>query len=79
MGSIAFLAGVVIVILSTLLHRGIGGSSVLINYTVFESAESFKRASNHPDFLSRLSDYPSNTVVSPHLFKKQAVSGICVD
>lgn len=65
--------------ISTQVHQGIGGSSILINYAVFESAESFKRASNHPDFLSRLSDYPSDTVVSPHLFKKLAVPGICVD
>jgi hypothetical protein len=63
--------------ISTQLHQGIGGSSIFINYAVFESA--VKRASNHPDFLSRLSDYPSDTVVSPHLFKKLAVPGICVD
>jgi heme-degrading monooxygenase HmoA len=65
--------------ISTQLHRGIAGSGVFINYTVFESAEHFKRASNNPDFQSKLSDYPVNAVVSPHLFKKVAVPGICVD
>jgi heme-degrading monooxygenase HmoA len=64
--------------ISTQLHRGVAGSSVFINYAVFESAEHFKQASNNPDFQSKLSDYPVNTVVSPHLFKKVVVSGICV-
>src|ERR671919_2406817 len=65
--------------ISTQLHRGIAGSNIFINYTVFESAEYFKRASNNPDFQSKLSDYPVNALVSPHLFKKVAVLGICVD
>jgi heme-degrading monooxygenase HmoA len=64
--------------ISTQLHRGIASSSVFVNYTVFETAEYFKRASNNPDFQSKLSDYPVNTVVSPHLFKKVVVPGICV-
>jgi heme-degrading monooxygenase HmoA len=65
--------------ISTQLHRGIAGSGVFVNYTVFESAGYFKRASNNPDFQSKLSDYPANAVVSPHLFKKVAVPGICVE
>ena len=65
--------------ISTQLHRGIAGSNVFINYTVFESAEDFKRASNNPDFQSKLSEYPANALVSPHLFKRVAVPGICVD
>jgi heme-degrading monooxygenase HmoA len=64
--------------ISTQLHHGIAGSSVFINYAVFESAQYFKRASNNPDFQSKLSDYPASTVVSPHRFKKVAVPGICV-
>ena len=31
------------------------------------------------DFQSVLSKYPKNLVVSPHLFKKVAVPGICED
>jgi len=31
------------------------------------------------DFQSALSKYPKNLVVSPHLFKKVAVPGICED
>lgn len=65
--------------ISTQLHRGIAGSSVFVNYAVFESTEHFKRASNNPEFQSKLTQYPASIVVSPHIFKKVAVPGICVD
>ena len=65
--------------ISTQLHRGIGGSSVFINYAVWESTEQFKRAFMNPEFQAKLKDYPSSAVGSPHLFKKLPVAGICVD
>src|SRR5215207_6869752 len=65
--------------ISTQLHRGIAGSSVFVNYAVFESTEHFKQASNNPEFQSKLTQYPANVVVSPHIFNKVAVPGICVD
>jgi quinol monooxygenase YgiN len=65
--------------ISTQLHRGIADSCVFINYQVWESTELLKKAFNNPEFQSKLSDYPSSTVASPHLFKKVAVPGICVD
>ena len=65
--------------ISTQLHRGIGGSSVFINYAVWESTEDFKRAFNNPEFQSKLSQYPTNTMASPHLFRKVSVPGICED
>jgi heme-degrading monooxygenase HmoA len=37
---------------STQLHRGIAGSSVFINYAVWESTEHFKRAFGNPEFQS---------------------------
>ncbi len=64
--------------ISTQLHRGIGGSRVFVNYAVWESAEHFKRAFTNPEFRAHLGHYPASTVVSPHLFQKVAVSGICV-
>jgi heme-degrading monooxygenase HmoA len=64
--------------ISTQLHRGIGGSCVFINYAVWESVEDFKRAFSNPEFQSRLKDYPASAEVSPHLFQKVAVPGICV-
>ena len=65
--------------ISTQLHRGIAGSSVFVNYAVWESTEHFKRAFGNPEFQSKLRDYPSSAVGSPHLFRKVAVAGICVD
>ena len=65
--------------ISAQLHRGIGGSSTFFNYVIWESAEHFKRAFNRPEFRSSMADLLPNTVMSPHLFKKVAVPGICVD
>jgi quinol monooxygenase YgiN len=65
--------------ISAQLHRGIGGSGVFINYAVWESSASFRKALHNIDLKALLSDYPSTTVISPHLFKKVAVPGICVD
>ncbi|HYZ60359.1 MAG TPA: antibiotic biosynthesis monooxygenase family protein [Nitrososphaeraceae archaeon] len=65
--------------ISAQLHRGIAGSGVFINYAVWESIEHFKRAYNNPEFLSKIGEYPAGTTSSPHLIKKVAVPGICVD
>jgi heme-degrading monooxygenase HmoA len=65
--------------ISAQLHRGIGGSSTFFNYVVWESAEHFKRAFNRPEFQSSMADVLPDIVISPHLFKKVAVPGICVD
>jgi quinol monooxygenase YgiN len=70
--------------ISTQLHRGIGKSSVFINYAVWESMEHYKKAVNKilfsPESQSPLLKYDDDSlVVSPHLFKKVAVPGICVD
>jgi hypothetical protein len=66
--------------ISTQLHKGIGGSGTFINYAVWESVEHFKRAVNKVmDPQNRMSAYPPSTVASPHLFKKVAIPGICVD
>jgi heme-degrading monooxygenase HmoA len=64
--------------ISTQLHRGIGGSSVLVNVAVWESVDAFRRAFSNPEFQAKLGDYPPTTVGSPHLFTKIAVPGICV-
>ena len=43
--------------ISTQLHRGIGGSSVFINYAVWESTELYKGAFNNPEFQSHVEKY----------------------
>ena len=63
--------------ISTQLHRGIAGSSVFLNYAVWESVAHFRQAFSHPDFRSALAAYPSSAIASPHLFAKIAVSNLC--
>jgi len=66
--------------ISTQLHQGIGGSGTFVNCAVWESTAHFKRAvTKVMDPQDRMSAYPPSTVASPHLFKKVAVPGICVD
>ncbi|HRY89022.1 MAG TPA: antibiotic biosynthesis monooxygenase [Rubrivivax sp.] len=63
--------------ISTQLHRAIGDSPTYLNYAVWESTAAFRAAFTHPDFLAKLSAYPSSAVAVPHLFQKVAVAGIC--
>jgi heme-degrading monooxygenase HmoA len=64
--------------ISTQLHRGIAGSTVFMNYAVWESVAHFRAAFNHPDFKKALDHYPSSTVASPHLFTRLTVPNLCV-
>jgi quinol monooxygenase YgiN len=61
------------------LHRGIGGSGIFLIYAVWESTALLKKALSNIDLKELLSDYPSSAAASPHIFKKVAVPGICVD
>ena len=63
--------------ISCQLHRGIAGSGVFLNYAVWESTAHFRAAFTNPEFQAKLGHYPSSAIVSPHLFRKVAVSGIC--
>lgn len=63
--------------ISTQLHRAIGESPTYLNYAVWESTEAFRAAFTHPDFIAKLSAYPSSAVAVPHLFQKIGVAGIC--
>ena len=63
---------------STQLHRAIGDSPTYLNYAVWESTAAFKAAFTNPEFVAKLSAYPSSAIASPHLFQKVAVQGVCV-
>ena len=65
--------------ISTQLHRGIGGSGVLVNYAVWESSVLYRKALSRIDLQTLLSGYPASMVISPHIFMKVAVPGVCVD
>jgi heme-degrading monooxygenase HmoA len=77
--------------ISAQLHGGISGSSMFINYVVWESAEHFKQAFNRPEFRSSMVDAISDitgvkfdrvchTGLSTwwaYLINKKIVSGEC--
>jgi heme-degrading monooxygenase HmoA len=68
--------------ISAQLHKGIGKSSVFINYAIWESLEHYKEAINKLLFSSETHTSPllkyddSSLVMSPHLFMKVDVPGI---
>lgn len=64
--------------ISTQLHRGIAGSTVFMNYAVWESVAHFRAAFNHPEFRKALVQYPPSAVASPHLFTRLTVPNLCV-
>ena len=63
---------------STQLHRALGESSMFMNYAIWELVDSFRQAFSHPEFKSRMAQYPASAVASPHLFQKLAVANVCV-
>jgi heme-degrading monooxygenase HmoA len=64
--------------ISTQLHQGIGGSTVLLNYAVWESVARFRAAFNHHEFKAAMDQYPSSTIASPHLFTRLSIPNLCV-
>jgi len=64
--------------ISTQLHQSIGGSTVFLNYAVWESVAHFRAAFNHTDFKRSLGQYPSSAIASPHLFTRLTVPNLCV-
>lgn len=55
---------------STQLHKSAGGSTVFMNYAVWESTRHFRDAFTTPAFRNKPNLYPASTVASPHLFTK---------
>lgn len=64
--------------ISTQLHQGIAGSTVFMNYAVWEPVAHFRAAFTHPEFQKALDHYPSSAVASPHLFTRLTVPNLCV-
>lgn len=62
---------------SAQLHRGIGSSSILVNFATWRTASALRDAFMNPNFQATLKDYPDGTVASPHIVTRVAVSGIC--
>ena len=49
---------------STQLHRAVGENPTYLNYAVWDFVAAFRAAFTHPDFLAKLSTYPSSAVAS---------------
>lgn len=64
--------------ISTQLHKGIAGSTVFMNYAVWESVAQFRAAFSHPAFKQAMEQYPASVVASPHLFTRLSVPNLCV-
>ncbi len=64
--------------ISTQLHRGSAGSGTLLNIAVWESTRHLRDAFMSDEFQRRIGQYPDGAVVSPHVFQRIAVEGICV-
>jgi heme-degrading monooxygenase HmoA len=64
--------------ISAQLHQGIAGSTVFLNYAVWESVAHFRTAFNHPEFRAALEQYPSSAIASPHLFTRLSIPNLCV-
>lgn len=65
--------------ISTQLHRGIAGSTVFMNYAIWDSVEDFRNAFSNPEFQEAMSHYPSSAVAQPHLFSKVSVPNLCTE
>ncbi|MFY2824541.1 antibiotic biosynthesis monooxygenase family protein [Ruegeria sp. MALMAid1280] len=63
--------------ISTQMHKAIGGSSMYLNYAIWDSVADFRAAFSNPEFQKALSHYPSSAVTAPHLFEKIAVPNCC--
>jgi hypothetical protein len=59
------------------LHRGISGSSLFMNYVIWESTDAFKHGFESPEFQTQLKQYPPGTEVSAFMFQRAAVPGMC--
>ena len=60
------------------LHRGIRGSSMYLDYAVFESAAALAATTRRSEFGPLRGAYPDSATASLHLFRRVAIPGICV-
>ena len=63
--------------ISAQLHRGIAGSTIFVNYVIWESAAHFKQAFNRPEFRSNMAKVLPNTVVSTLIQESSSIGFLC--
>ena len=64
--------------ISTQLHQGVGGTTMYVNYAVWESATAFAAAFHDPRFKAAATQFPASVTALPHLIRKIGVPGYCV-
>ena len=64
--------------ISAQLHQGIQGSSMFLNYAVFENTAAFAATTKQPEFGPLRGVYPNSATAHPHLFRRVAIPLICV-
>ncbi len=64
--------------ISAQLHQGIQGSSMFLNYAVFENTAAFAATTRQPEFKPLRAGYPDSATAHPHLFRRVHVPLICV-
>lgn len=65
--------------ISTQLHKGVGGNTMYVNYAVWESTADFAAAFHNPKFKETAKQFPASVIARPHLIRKIAVPGFCVE
>lgn len=64
--------------ISAQLHRGVAGSRILVNISVWESTDALFHALSNPEFQKKARLYPEGVVAYPHILQKVAIEGVCV-
>ncbi|MEW2297763.1 antibiotic biosynthesis monooxygenase family protein [Streptomyces sp. NPDC006743] len=52
------------------MHRGTGGSRLMMNVAVWESTEALARAFGSPEFQRMAAEFPDDIVSYPHIFER---------
>lgn len=59
-------------------YLGTACSTTFMNVAVWESVAAYRDAFRDPAFLNLIKGYPSKTVATPQLFRKEAIANVCV-
>ncbi|MFJ8816200.1 antibiotic biosynthesis monooxygenase family protein [Amycolatopsis thermoflava] len=60
------------------MHKGTEGSTSFVNIALWENAQAIAKAFASEEFQSLIARYPDTCTISPHLFTRIAVPGVCV-
>ncbi len=64
--------------ISAQLHQGLGGSTMFLDYAVFENVTTFAAMTRQPEFGPLRDIYPDSATASLHLFRRVAIHNICL-